>query len=217
MFTGIIEEVGTIRDVRQSGEAMEMVVESKRIVTDAQLGDSIAVNGVCLTVTKFTEESFSVDIMPETVRATSLRGLTKGDKVNLERAMSAKGRFGGHIVSGHVDGIGTILSKKREHNAVYYRIGVKQHLRKYMIEKGSVAVDGTSLTIFAVDKESFTISIIPHTLDETIIGLKGVGNIVNIECDMVGKYIEQFIVQRFSTDTTSSLTESFLAEHGYKQ
>lgn len=216
MFTGIIEEVGTICDVRQSGEAMEMIVASKRVITDVQLGDSISVNGVCLTVTRFTDDSFSVDIMPETVRATSLRGLTKGNKVNLERAMSANGRFGGHFVSGHVDGIGTILSKKREHNAVYYRIGIDDSLRKYMIQKGSVAVDGTSLTIFAIDKESFTISIIPHTLDETIIGLKDVGSIVNIECDMVGKYIEQFIVQRFSTGTTSSLTESFLAEHGYK-
>ncbi len=112
MFTGIIEEVGTICDVRQSGEAMEMIVASKRVITDVQLGDSISVNGVCLTVTRFTDDSFSVDIMPETVRATSLRGLTKGNKVNLERAMSANGRFGGHFVSGHVDGIGTILSKK---------------------------------------------------------------------------------------------------------
>jgi riboflavin synthase len=156
--------------------------------------------------------------MPETVRATSLRGLGPGSSVNLERAMSAKGRFGGHFVSGHVDGTGTILAKTPEQNAVYYRIGVDNQLRHYMVEKGSVAVDGTSLTIFAVDDDSFTISIIPHTIEETIIGTKGVGDIVNIECDMVGKYIEQFISRRFESTnkSTSSLTESFLSEHGYK-
>ena len=156
--------------------------------------------------------------MPETVRATSLKELGRGSRVNLERAMSAGGRFGGHFVSGHVDGIGTILSKKPEHNAVYYRIGVNAELRDYIVQKGSVAVDGTSLTVFAVDEESFTISIIPHTLEETIIGSKGAGDIVNIECDMVGKYIEQFLSRRFHKESgaTSTLTEGFLSEHGFK-
>ncbi|GAE28936.1 riboflavin synthase [Alkalihalobacillus hemicellulosilyticus] len=216
MFTGIIEEVGTIKDVRQSGDEMVMVIQAKTVLQDVQLGDSISVNGVCLTVTEFTDQSFEVDVMPETVRATSLRGLSSGSKVNLERAMSANGRFGGHFVSGHVDGTGTILSKKKDHNAVYYRIGVSENLRKYMIEKGSVTVDGTSLTIFSVDEGSFTISIIPHTLDETTIGRKNVGNIVNIECDMVGKYIEHFISKRYLKEPSSSLTDSFLAEHGFK-
>lgn len=218
MFTGIIEEIGTIEDVRQTGDAMVMKINAKTILTDVHLGDSISVNGVCLTVTGFTSTAFSVDIMPETVYATSLKGLGRGSHVNLERAMGAKGRFGGHFVSGHVDGIGRILSKKPEHNAVYYRIGVEPSLRHYMIEKGSVSVDGTSLTIFAVDDESFTISIIPHTLTETIIGSKGTGDIVNIECDMVGKYIEQFISRRFDTNENkkASLSASFLEEHGYK-
>ncbi|MFA9455610.1 riboflavin synthase [Halalkalibacter sp. AB-rgal2] len=216
MFTGIIEEVGTIKDVRQSGDEMVMAIQAKTVLQDVQLGDSISVNGVCLTVTQFTDQSFEVDVMPETVRATSLRGMTNGSKVNLERAMSANGRFGGHFVSGHVDGTGTILSKKQDHNAVYYRIGVSENLRRYMIEKGSVTVDGTSLTIFAVDEGSFTISIIPHTLDETTIGRKNVGNIVNIECDMVGKYIEHFISKRYSKRPNSSLTDSFLVEHGFK-
>ncbi|MCK0472197.1 riboflavin synthase [Halalkalibacter sp. APA_J-10(15)] len=216
MFTGIIEEVGTIKDVRQSGDEMVMAIQAKTVLQDVQLGDSISVNGVCLTVTQFTDQSFEVDVMPETVRATSLRGMTNGSKVNLERAMSANGRFGGHFVSGHVDGTGTILSKKQDHNAVYYRIGVSENLRRYMIEKGSVTVDGTSLTIFAVDEGSFTISIIPHTLDETTIGRKNVGNMVNIECDMVGKYIEHFISKRYSKRPNSSLTDSFLVEHGFK-
>ncbi|WP_227936102.1 riboflavin synthase [Alkalihalobacillus deserti] len=218
MFTGIIEEIGDIQEIRSSGESMVMKIGASHILKDVHLGDSISVNGVCLTVTSFASTHFTVDVMPETVRATSLQGLGRGSKVNLERAMSAKGRFGGHFVSGHVDGIGKILTKKPEHNAVYYRIGVTPELRHYIIEKGSVAVDGTSLTIFAVDNESFTISIIPHTIEETIIGLKGVGDIVNIECDMVGKYIEQFISRRFEPNkkSQSSLSESFLSEHGYK-
>ncbi|WP_332697394.1 riboflavin synthase [Halalkalibacter lacteus] len=218
MFTGIIEEIGQIQEMRSTGESMVMKISGTRILSDVHLGDSISVNGVCLTVTSYTSTHFTVDVMPETVRATSLRGLGRGSSVNLERAMSAKGRFGGHFVSGHVDGTGTILAKTPDQNAVYYRIGVNPELRHLMIEKGSVAVDGTSLTIFAVDEESFTISIIPHTIEETIIGTKGVGDIVNIECDMVGKYIEQFISRRFESTKkpTSSLTESFLSEHGYK-
>ncbi|GAE25640.1 riboflavin synthase [Halalkalibacter wakoensis JCM 9140] len=219
MFTGIIEEVGHIQEMRSTGESMIMKIGASNILEDVHLGDSISVNGVCLTVTSFTSTHFTVDVMPETVRATSLQSLGRGSKVNLERAMSAKGRFGGHFVSGHVDGTGTILAKTPEQNAVYYRIGINSNLRHYMIEKGSVAVDGTSLTIFAVDEESFTISIIPHTIEETIIGTKGVGEIVNIECDMVGKYIEQFLLRRSEvtpTKSRSSLTESFLSEHGYK-
>ncbi|TWI54663.1 riboflavin synthase [Halalkalibacter nanhaiisediminis] len=218
MFTGIIEEIGTILDIRQSGEAMVMKLGAKRILKDVQLGDSISVNGVCLTVTSFTKEYFTVDVMPETVRATSLQGLGRGAKVNLERAMSAGGRFGGHFVSGHVDGTGKILAKTPEQNAVYYQIGIGPELRHYMVEKGSVAVDGTSLTIFAVDEKSFTISIIPHTIEETIIGSKGVGDRVNIECDMIGKYIEQFITRRFDhkKQPNQSLTGEFLKEHGFK-
>src|SRR5690606_35819779 len=146
---------------------------------------SIAVNGVCLTVTSFTSNQFTVDLMPETVRATSLRMLQKGSKVNLERAMAANGRFGGHFVSGHVDGIGTILKKEPLDNAVYYEIEIPEYLRPYILLKGSVAIDGTSLTIFKVTDKTFTVSIIPHTLSETIIGSKGPGDIVNIECDML--------------------------------
>lgn len=223
MFTGIIEEIGRIDQVRQSGEAIVMNIAAKKVLSDVALGDSIAVNGVCLTVTSYTNLSFTVDLMPETVRATSLNGLGRGAKVNLERAMSAEGRFGGHFVSGHVDGIGKIISKEPKDNAVYFTIEVSDDLRHYMIHKGSVAVDGTSLTIFGVDENSFTISIIPHTIEETIIGSKGVGDIVNIECDMIGKYIEQFITRKKSPPRKSSqpikqtsLSEQFLSEHGFK-
>lgn len=216
MFTGIIEEKGTIQRMNRTGDAIVMNIRAKKILTDVQLGDSIAVNGVCLTVTQFSEESFSVDVMPETVRATSLKDLTIGSEVNLERAMSASGRFGGHFVSGHVDGVGTIRSKRREHNAVYYEIEVAPTLRKYMILKGSVAVDGTSLTIFGLTDDSFTISIIPHTLQETVIGNKDAGDIVNVECDMLAKYIEELLLQRSNAESKSEgLTESFLRENGF--
>ncbi|MED4969880.1 riboflavin synthase [Parageobacillus toebii] len=214
MFTGIIEEVGTIEQIRQSGEAIVMTIGAKKILEDVHLGDSIAVNGVCLTVTSFTNRSFTVDIMPETVRATSLRTLTKGSKVNLERAMAANGRFGGHFVSGHVDGIGEIVRKWPLANAVYYEIKIPRELRKYMILKGSVAVDGTSLTIFGLTDETFTISLIPHTRAETILGDKQPGDIVNIECDIIGKYVAQFMEGK--KEPKSAITLEFLERHGYK-
>ncbi|MDF0726158.1 riboflavin synthase [Cytobacillus sp. S13-E01] len=217
MFTGIIEEVGSVKNIVSSGEAIVMTIASNNILKDVNLGDSIAVNGVCLTVTAYTASEFKVDIMPETVRATSLKSLERNSKVNLERAMSANGRFGGHFVSGHVDGIGTIIKKEHQANAVYYEIEVSKELRHYILLKGSVAIDGTSLTIFRVTDQTFTISLIPHTMSETILGNKGVGEIVNIECDMLGKYVEQF-VQRTVTPTQrkSSITANFLEENGYK-
>lgn len=181
-----------------------------------KLGDSIAVNGVCLTVTSFTNRSFTVDVMPETVRATSLRTLMRGSKVNLERAMAANGRFGGHFVSGHVDGIGEIIRKESVANAVYYEIKVSKQLRNYMILKGSVAVDGTSLTIFGLTDDTFTISLIPHTRAETILGDKQVGDIVNIECDVIGKYVEQFLRKKEEEQTSPAITLEFLEKHGYK-
>jgi riboflavin synthase len=217
MFTGIIEEVGSIEQMKQTGSAIVMTVASKKIVEDIHLGDSIAVNGVCLTVTSFTKGSFTVDVMPETVKATSLRQLSRGSKVNLERAMAAGGRFGGHFVSGHFDGIGEIVKKQKQDNAIYYEIKVSEAMRNYIIMKGSIAVDGTSLTVFGVTEDTFTISIIPHTVSETIIGAKGPGDVVNIECDMVGKYIEQFTCRRFQPGIqTSTLTGNFLEEHGFK-
>jgi riboflavin synthase len=218
MFTGIIEEVGKISQINQSSDAIVMKISARKVLEDVHLGDSISVNGVCLTVTSFTVDAFTVDIMPETVKSTSLSELQQGSSVNLERAMSANGRFGGHFVSGHVDGIGKIIKKKPVDNAIYYHISVDKELSRYLVYKGSVTVDGTSLTIFGVEKDYFVISLIPHTLSETILGQKGPGDIVNIECDMLGKYIERFLQVRFQEDDSnrSSITKSFLTEHGFK-
>ncbi|HHY71756.1 MAG TPA: riboflavin synthase [Bacillus bacterium] len=216
MFTGIVEEKGTIKAITTSGDAIKMSIHAPKILEDVHSGDSIAVNGVCLTVTTFDKNTFSVDIMPETVKATSLRNLTSGAKVNLERAMAANGRFGGHFVTGHVDGIGTIIKKNPVANAVYYEIEVNEDLLHYMLLKGSVTVDGTSLTIFGLSENSFTISLIPHTLSETILGEKSAGDIVNIECDMLGKYIEKFLTGDRAKETSNTITESFLEENGFK-
>ncbi|THE15025.1 riboflavin synthase [Bacillus timonensis] len=218
MFTGIVEEIGKVKAISGSQDSVEMVIQAKKILEDVNLGDSISVNGVCLTVTDFTKDGFTVDVMPETVKSTSLRDLERNHAVNLERAMTAGGRFGGHIVSGHVDGIGKIIRKEPKGNAVYYEIEIPKEIAEFMIYKGSVAVDGTSLTIFGLTETTFTLSLIPHTLSETILRNKGVGDIVNIECDMLGKYVRQFMQRSFNTEkeTKSKITSSFLAEHGFK-
>ncbi|HDR4899943.1 riboflavin synthase subunit alpha [Bacillus cereus] len=213
MFTGIVEELGTITNMQQSGEAMKLTIHANKILSDVHLGNSIAVNGICLTVTSFTTTSFTVDAMPETMKSTSLRLLKSHSKVNLERAMAANGRFGGHFVSGHIDGIGTILNKKQHYNAIYYKIAISDELLRYCLHKGSIAVDGTSLTIFDIDESSITISLIPHTVSESVIGEKNAGDIVNIECDMIGKYIERFITK--PVKRTGSMTENFLQENGF--
>ncbi|WP_445612620.1 riboflavin synthase [Geobacillus sp. YF-1] len=215
MFTGIIEEIGTIDRMNATGDAIVMAISAKRVLEDVQLGDSIAVNGVCLTVTSFDDRRFTVDIMPETVKATALKTLKPGSKVNLERAMAANGRFGGHFVSGHVDGVGRIIRQWPKANAVYYEIEVPAPLRAYMMEKGSVAVDGTSLTIFGLSERTFTVSLIPHTRAATILGEKRPGDLVNIECDMIGKYVAAFLAAK-AAPPARGLTVDFLEQHGYK-
>ncbi|MDR7001833.1 riboflavin synthase [Neobacillus niacini] len=218
MFTGIIEEIGLVSNIQRTGESFVLTIEAKKILDDVHLGDSIAVNGVCLTVTSFTGKQFTVDVMPETVKATSLNSVKRGSKVNLERAMAAGGRFGGHFVSGHIDGTGVIKSKKAFENAVYYEIEAKQEMLNYIILKGSVAVDGTSLTVFGKSEDTFTISLIPHTLSETILGLKGSGDLVNLECDMIGKYVGHFITGITSDQGNkgaSGITAQFLADNGF--
>lgn len=215
MFTGIIEEIGNIESIRSSTDAIQLKIKARKIIEEIALGDSISVNGVCLTVTSFRETVFAVDVMPETVKATSLKTLTNGSKVNLERAMSANGRFGGHFVTGHVDGTGKIIKRNPVSNAVYYDIEAPPELLKFMILKGSIAVDGTSLTIFGLTDSTFTISLIPHTLSETILGQKGAGDIVNLECDMLAKYMEKYTSPHKNEKTATSLTPSFLEKHGY--
>ncbi|WP_174615904.1 riboflavin synthase [Virgibacillus ihumii] len=212
MFTGIIEEKGTVKKMtRVSEQSVEMTIGSEKVVEDIHVGDSISVNGICLTVTKFSEIDFQVDVMPETIKSTSLSELNEGAGVNLERSMPANGRFGGHFVSGHVDGTGKITRKEAAENAVYYDIEVPEDLTDFFIVKGSVAVDGVSLTVFDVMPNAFTISLIPHTVSETILGDKKQGDKVNIECDMLAKHVYN-MVQNQSIDQKDGINQAFLRD-----
>lgn len=196
MFTGIVEEVGEITHIHElSKQAIQLSIKAEKILADIQLGDSIAVNGICLTVTTFNHTIFQVDVMPETIKTTSLAYLKIGAPVNLERSLQAQDRFGGHFVTGHVDGVGKIIRRESVENAVYYDINVSKKLIRYFIMKGSVAVEGVSLTIFGIKPSDgvFTISLIPHTVNVTILGEKAVGDIVNIECDMLAKHVHHYL------------------------
>ncbi|OOS00542.1 riboflavin synthase [Haemophilus paracuniculus] len=214
MFTGIIEEVGKVSKIHKQGEFAVLTITGKRIFDDMKLGDSIAVNGVCLTVTEFGSNHFSADVMSETLKRTSLGDLQPNSPVNLERAMAANGRFGGHIVSGHIDGTGEISEITPAHNSTWYRIKTSPKLLRYIIEKGSITIDGISLTVVDVDQESFRVSIIPHTLAETNLGTKKVGSIVNLENDIIGKYVEQLLGKK-DDQPTSNLSREFLAKAGF--
>lgn len=217
MFTGIIEDIGVVESLKRGNQSMELTLRSEKILEDVHLGDSIAVNGVCLTVTSFTKHTFTVDVMPETVKASSIQLLKPGSPVNLERAMSPQGRFGGHFVAGHIDGTGKIIKKEPKENAVYFTIELEEGLSRYCIPRGSVAIDGTSLTIFSIEGNQLTISLIPLTFQDTVIGQKGIGDIVNIETDMIGKYIVQHLQQANNQTNTkkTTFTQNFLAENGF--
>ena len=193
MFTGIIEEIGTIKGIRSKNEAMELSIAAKEILSDVRLGDSIAVNGVCLTVTAFDAVAFSVDVMPETFRATAMSNLIAGSVVNLERALSLGDRLGGHFVTGHVDGVGEITQITPCDNAVNYTIKLNAELLRHCIFRGSIAIDGISLTIFGVTDSEIQLSLIPHTLTHTILGQKKVGDKVNIEGDMLSKHVANLL------------------------
>lgn len=214
MFTGIIEEIGAVKNIVKKGQTLELTIQANTILEDVHLGDSISVNGVCLTVTQFTKNQFSVDVMPETFKASNLSKLTNNHKVNLERAMAANGRFGGHIVSGHIDGTGEILSVQTMENAVVYKIKIPSSYSKYCISKGSITIDGTSLTLFEVENEIVTVSLIPHTRSHTILGSKSVGDFVNIEFDLLSKYVEKMLGMN-EVKKDSKLTTSFLSQNGY--
>ena len=212
MFTGIIEEIGNIKSVRTGSASCVLTVSAEKILSDIHIGDSIAVNGTCLTVCEFDNNSFSADVMPETMRRTNLGSLKSGSPVNLERAMSANGRFGGHIVSGHIDGTGVIKSTKKEQNAVWVQISAKPEILKYIVEKGSIAIDGISLTVAKISSQDFSVSIIPHTGEETILLKKKPGDIVNLECDIIAKYVEKLCGFQ---NASGGISENFLAEHGF--
>lgn len=221
MFTGLVEEVGKIRSIGRKGEAMVLGISAKRVTEDLNIGDSVAVNGVCLTATSIEASGFLVDVMPETFRRTNLKLLGNGSRVNLERAMSAQGRFGGHIVQGHVDGTAHITSIKRDQNAVVFEITpVSTEVFRYIIPKGSITVEGTSLTVVDVTGSAFTVSIIPHTLEQTVLAYRKSGDLVNIECDVIGKYVNHLL--RYNQNDRSSdggqssaLSYEFLSSHGF--
>lgn len=217
MFTGIIEEIGTIKNIRKGTSSIALTIEGKKIFEDIHIGDSIAVNGVCLTVTSFSNTTFTVDVMPETVGMTSLKDKTIGSKVNLERAMSVNSRFGGHIVSGHVDGLGTIKGIVKEDNSIVFTIATDAAILNYIVYKGSITVDGASLTVSEVKEDSFSISIIPHTLSNTILKEAKEGTIVNLETDVVGKYVYKFLSQGEADKSKkkTGLTKDFLMEKGF--
>ena len=214
MFTGIIEEIGRIRSIRKGEKSESLIVECKNILEGTMKGDSISVNGVCLTVTDMSANSFEADVMPETVRATNLKYLKPGDSVNLERALSPSGRFGGHIVSGHIDGTGTIQEIKREDNAIWFTISARNEILKYVIHKGSVAVDGISLTVQYADERVFKIALIPHTRDYTTLPGRKVGYCVNIECDIIGKYIEK-LMNYTEKENKGGISLEYLLENGF--
>ncbi len=216
MFTGIIEEVGTIRFVHLAGSSGTVSVFASKVLEGTKLGDSIAVNGVCLTVVSIEKDGFTADIMAETVRRSNLGRLGPGEQVNLERAMAADGRFGGHLVSGHIDGTGTIKSLKKEENAVWLTVETKPEILCLIIEKGSVCIDGVSLTVAQVGKDFFQVSIIPHTGEETTLLKRHPGHVVNLENDIVGKYIQRLMQQKMPEvpeEKTGGLTMEFLKEY----
>ena len=193
MFTGIIEDIGTVRSVTKSGDAFALTISSSKIMDDVKLGDSIAVNGVCLTARTIRGNEFTADVMAETLRKSSLGQLKSDSKVNLERALSPTGRFGGHIVSGHIDGTGTVKSIKPEGNAMWVEIAAPASILRLIIMKGSIAIDGISLTVADVGDESFKVSVIPHTASETTLLDKKPGDAVNLENDVIGKYVEKLL------------------------
>lgn len=192
MFTGIVEEVGRIKAIRRGNGGAVLEIEAVKVLEGTRVGDSIATNGVCLTVTGMGAGSFDADVMPETLRRSNLGDLRPGDRVNLERALRLDSRLGGHLVAGHVDGTGVVSDRRQEDNAVWFTVVAAPEILRYVIEKGSIAVDGVSLTVAYVDEAVFKVSVIPHTQEETTLLGKRVGAVVNLENDLIAKYVEKF-------------------------
>lgn len=220
MFTGIVEEVGAIKNIKRGQHSAVLTIQAKTVLEETRIGDSIAVNGICLTVTRLFPDGFSADVMHETLNRSSLAGLTAGSVVNLERAMPANGRFGGHIVAGHVDGVGHIANIRRDDTAVWYTVHAGPEILRYVVEKGSITIDGISLTVARVDSQSFAISAIPHTVSVTVLADRKPGDIVNLETDIIGKYVEKLF--HFPQEEaapapkqSSGITKEFLTRYGY--
>ena len=215
MFTGIIEEIGMVRQKLSGEESGSLAIHAAAVLEGTKLGDSIAVNGVCLTVTRLTDSGFTADVMAETLRRSNLGLLEPGSQVNLERAMAANGRFGGHIVSGHIDGTGKIRSMRQEGNAVWVTVAASWEILALIVEKGSITIDGISLTVARLQEEAFQVSIIPHTAGETTLLKKRPGDLVNLENDIIGKYVQRLTGTRQGPGTEEPLTLDFLKLHGF--
>lgn len=215
MFTGIVEEIGTVEQVQKGQHSAVLTIRAVKVLEDAGIGDSIAVNGICLTVTDLAAGRFSADVMHETLNRSSLAQLKHGSHVNLERAMAADGRFGGHIVAGHVDGTGKIVSTRRDDTAVWYTVKAAPQILRYIVEKGSVAVDGISLTVAEVFPDRFSISAIPHTVDQTVLKERTAGDVVNLETDIIGKYVEKLMQPVSPKPKAGGITRDFLFQNGF--
>jgi riboflavin synthase len=213
MFTGIIEEIGIISNIERSATSCKLTISAKKIMDDCKLGDSISINGTCLTVTRTLDNRFVADVMAETMRRTDLDNLKTGDKVNLERSLRPSDRLGGHIVAGHVDEVGTVIELVPEGIATLMRVEVSSELMRYIAIKGSVSIEGVSLTVIDVTDNSFQVSLIPYTKDITILGLKRLGDKVNIEADMLARYLERLMIGTQKEQT--AIDEEFLKEHGF--
>lgn len=218
MFTGIIETVGTVRRIARGARSASLEIEAPQILDDVKVGDSIATNGVCLTATSVTARTFTADVMHETLERSSLGTLTAGSHVNLERAMAANGRFGGHFVSGHIDATGTIARIERDDTAIWYTIDAAPDVLRYVVEKGSIAIDGISLTVARVSDTGLSVSTIPHTNQQTTLPARACGDVVNLECDVIAKYTEKLLGLAPATGTAgqgSAITMEFLAKNGF--
>ncbi len=207
--------MGILRSVRRGAHSAVLSIGAETVLSDLKIGDSVAVNGVCLTATTVDAGGFTADVMHETLNRSSLGALAPGNPVNLERAMAADGRFGGHMVAGHIDGTGTITETRRDDNAVWYTVSAAPSLLRYIVEKGSIAIDGISLTVAAVEADRFFVSVIPHTAAVTVLGRKQPGDIVNLETDLIGKYVEKLLRPAADTAPKSGISLEFLMKNGF--
>lgn len=217
MFTGIVEELGVIQGIKRGSKSSRLLIKANKVLKNTKVGDSICTNGVCLTVTNLNTNSFEADVMAETLRRSNLGDLTVGSKVNLERALTLESRLGGHIVSGHIDGVGEIISLVKEDNATWVTVKAKSDILRYVVLKGSITIDGISLTVAYVDENVFKVSIIPHTAQETTLLNKSIGETVNLECDVISKYVEKLmgLTTKEENKKNTLLTEDFLRENGF--
>ncbi len=215
MFTGLVAELGTVQRLDRQGESYHLTVSAVKVMQNLKIGDSVAVNGACLTVVDRQETAFTADVMPETVRLTNIGGLQAGDRVNLERTLRLCDGLDGHIVSGHVEGLGTIISRRQDGIANVVEIATEPRLLRYILTKGSIAIDGISLTVTAVTDNSFSVAVIPHTAKETTLGFKNVGAKVNLETDIIGKYVERLLGTAAYKQTEQPLDKNILLENGF--